>query len=334
MTRAALLFALLQAVLSIKATAVTLGLRARTVPATHATRITYTLEENSRYVFLVDPFPKGDPRDSVLHLWCNAEGKEVAQNDDDSSVPVLGNGLASLIDYTVPAGKGGKYTLIARGYNDKSGGKCTIKQYRYPSEIEVSPPIEAQCGGHLEAASCIEASSWIHATIMRDGTTDPFLYFLVRPFLPNSKYKIIGWDDDGDVGRGSRLTVPETIDCTLWPHALGKVLVSTYRKSDREGNVRLYFNNIHGASASDKDGDGLDDLLEQELGLCWNPSVFCVHNPFLHSQDTDGDGLTDLWEVIGKDDAGVDIPGYHRTAFPQLLTKWGADPKRKPPVSG
>ena len=100
---------------------------------------------------------------------------------------------------------------------------------------------------------------------------------------------------------------------------------------DREGNHTTYGPHtvVFGeGSGTDSDGDGIDDDLEEILGI--DPE----------SDDTDGDGLYDYWEVFGVDrdndgDIDLDLPGYgasphHKDLFIEMDWMEDATHSHKP----
>jgi hypothetical protein len=101
----------------------------------------------------------------------------------------------------------------------------------------------------------------------------------------------------------------------LRPRAVGDaVIVFASLQENATGRLRVYRNDY----ATDTDGDGLGDALENVLGTCARRSasiagVSCA--ALADERDTDGDGLWDAWEVFG-------VNG-------QALPAWGADPRHK-----
>lgn len=81
--------------------------------------------------------------------------------------------------------------------------------------------------------------------------------------------------------------------------------------------ARFYINDVDvgGSHTSDADSDDLGDLLEQELGTCWENTVAGCSPANGNARDTDRDGLADGLELLGD--------GRN------FLAAWGANPLHK-----
>ena len=238
--------------------------------------------------------------DPVLHLWWREAGREVAQNDDDGREP----GAARLRFRAVEAGT---YLVILRGYATEDEGRCDL--YLDGELVGDQVPF----GGSTLA---VAPHRRLHAVLLNDGdgeepwppsgraARDPVLAWLE----PGSG-ALLALDDDGGVELGAELASEG---------ASAIALLGAYSEVDA-GAARLVVND---APLADADGDGLGDGLEAALCTCGRADeVRCGFDCRLAAtpQDSDADGLGDAEELLG-------VP---HPRFPQLLPRWGADPRHK-----
>jgi len=238
--------------------------------------------------------PGADP---VLHLWSDVDG-EVARDDDGGREP-----LAARLRFT--ATRAGRYLLLLRAYDARDDGVCDLL-------LDGSVHTRRLKFGGAEVA--VKAGRTVHAVLLNDGQGDePWppspraaLDTLLLRLEPGTG-RLLAVDDDSGVELGSELTLA----------ADGVVALGAY-SADDEGAARLVVND----RATDSDGDGVGDGLEQALCLCHRADrVVCgfdcarTETP----QDSDDDGLSDAAELLGLD----------HPRFPQLLPRWGADPRHR-----
>lgn len=237
--------------------------------------------------------------DTVLHLWSRARRAEVAFDDDSGAEPG-----ASALTYTAEAA--GVYTVIVRAYSTRADGRCKLY-------VNNTQRAEVSFGG---AQLPVAQGRTVHAVLINDrageepwppsprAATDPLLLL-----LDPSSGRLKDLDDDSGVELGARLAVGQ---------ADAVALVGALRAGD-DGGVRLV---VDDAASGDTDGDGLGDGLEAALCLCdGKHKTVCGFDcsAAVTPQDSDGDGLRDDLELLGLAHAN----------FPQLLPRWGADPRHK-----
>ena len=238
--------------------------------------------------------------DPVLHLWSPKLGRQVAFDDDGGD-----QAGASQLRYT--PSQGGALVLLLRAYSAQDGGRCDLLvdgQRRLR---------DAVFGG---AAVPVAAGRTLHAVLLNDGQGDepwpPSARAAVDPLLllidPRSG-ALLGLDDDSGVELGARLASGP---------AAALAMVGAYRAGD-DGSARLVVND---APTADTDRDGLGDGLERAICTCASAAhAACgfACSAAATPQDSDGDGLSDAEELLG----------VHHASFPQLLPRWGADPRHK-----
>ena len=238
--------------------------------------------------------------DTVLHLWSPEQQREVARDDDGGSEPG-----ASRIRFTATAA--GTHVLLLRAYSGADDGLCDLL-------VDGTVRFEqVKFGG---AGVLVSGGVTLQSVLLNDGEgQEPWppspraaldtLLLLLDP----ATGALAALDDDSGVELGSRLQVAAET---------GRVVVGAFRGAD-EGTARLAVNDL---AAGDGDGDGLGDGLERALCLCSRgDDVACGFDckAAVSPQDSDGDGLSDAVELLGLDDE----------QFPQLLPRWGADPRHK-----
>ncbi len=238
--------------------------------------------------------------DPVLHLLRADTGLEVAFDDDGGT----GHGAARLLHRVSAAGK---YVLILRAYGGEWGGACDL--FLNGQRLLKG----ARFGG---STLTIKAGRTLHMVRLNDGDGDepyPRSPRAARDtallLLDPATGRLRALDDDSGVELGARLFTGKA-DALVMVTSLG---------AGEDGAARLVIND---APAADADADGLGDGLETGLGTCPSASASAgkVDCSKLESpQDSDADGLSDAEELLGSEHA----------TFPQLLPRWGADPRHK-----
>ena len=237
--------------------------------------------------------------DTVLHLWSPARRRQVSMDDDGGAGPG-----ASLIRYTAPETE--ELVVLVRAYATADDGRC---------DLLVDGQVRRTAIRFGGAVVPVAAGRTLHAVLINDragqepwptwprAATDT-LVLLVDP----ATGALRGLDDDSGVELGSRLATGASAS---W------AVVGAFRAAD-EGSARLVVND---AGVKDTDRDGLGDGLERALCTCAAAGEAACGFPCkgVTPTDTDGDGLADAEEVLGLDHA----------TFPQLLPRWGLDPRHK-----
>ena len=237
--------------------------------------------------------------DTVLHLWSPAKGRQLAFDDDGGSAPG-----SSALRYT--AAETESVVVLVRAYSGEDDGRCDLLVDGQPRLTGV------KFGG---SAVAVAGKRTLHAVLLNDRQgAEPWppsaraardtLLLLLDP----ATGALRDLDDDSGVELGSRLSTT----------APAVALVGAF-DAHNEGSARLVVND---AGAGGGDRDGLGDGLEQALCLCASATATACGFACKEAdspQDSDGDGLSDAEELLG----------IHHAAFPQLLARWGADPRHK-----
>ncbi len=246
--------------------------------------------------------PGADP---VLHLLVVEEGRlrELARDDDGGGEP----GAARL---RASAARDGLHLALVRAFASEDGGECELRR----SGASLG---RIRFGGSLLR---VRAGRTLHAVLLNDGAaaapaprraaSDTLLLALDDAGALVALDSGVALDDDGGVELGSELTLPAGEDRLVLLAALD---------ADAEGAARLVVND---RAQKDSDGDGLGDGLEAALCLCDGAAASACGfacEKARTAEDSDGDGLSDAAELLG-----VDHP-----RFPQLLPRWGANPRHK-----
>lgn len=243
--------------------------------------------------------------DPVLHLWSRERGTEVARDDDSGSEA----GAARL---RFRAEEAGTYLVLLHAYTSPDEGWC---QLWIDGELRLD---RARIGG---TALLVAGGRDLEAVLLNDGdgaepwppseraATDPVLLL-----LDADTGALLALDDDSGVELGARLAPLAATE-----EGRSRIALVAAYSTDAEGTARLVVND---RPFRDSDKDGLGDALEAALCTCRRrddrPCGFdCTQAAT--PEDTDGDGVSDAAEVLGQDDA----------EFPQLLPRWGADPRHK-----
>jgi len=237
--------------------------------------------------------------DPVLHLWSRKDRREVAFDDDSGVEPG-----AARLSFTAP--RAGSYIALVRAYDSPDDGFCDLVV------DGVTRLGGAKLGGSVVP---VAAGSLLEAVLLNDGQgSEPWppsgraALDTLLLLVDGASGRLLDLDDDSGVELGSRLGASRAA-----------LAVVGALSADDEGTARLVVND---ADAADSDGDGLGDGLEQALCLCPRAdAVVCGFDcrGVTSAQDSDGDGLSDAVELLGLD----------HEQMPQLLPRWGADPRHK-----
>ncbi len=257
--------------------------------------------------------------DTVLHLWWREGGREVARDDDGGAEPG-----ASRLRFR--AEEPGTYLALVRPWASEDDGRCDLL-------VDGERVAEqARFGGSLVAVS---APCSLEAVLLADGQA-ALAGQAVEPWPPAGRAAtdlllarldptsgaLLALDDDGGVELGARLEAGPSSRSDPQGREEGApalALLAAYGPAE-EGAGRLVVND---AALGDSDGDGLGDGLEDALCTCAlsGERTRCGFDcsGAASPADSDGDGLTDAEELLGRD----------HPRFPQLLPRWGAEPRHK-----
>jgi hypothetical protein len=246
------------------------------------------LQAGRSYIFEMSALPaSGAPE---LHLWSRTDG-DVSHNNGPASTQ------RSIISYTVPAARGGPYTLLAFARPGTGDGVARLTVFDGGQELQVIE--RAPFGGKV-------------VEVKPSSGTRPFTYQtapvpggLAGTFLAgiDSAGRILAIDDDGGPGKASRIEGVAGI---------ARVLVASDGTSS--GATTLYAND----GFDDRDGDGLGYGLERALRICDLRGATALCRTVFNLRDSDRDGLVDSAEVFG-------LEGNPATELP----RWGASPAHK-----
>ena len=237
--------------------------------------------------------------DTVVHLFWREGDREVAFDDD-------GGQEAGASMFSHVAERAGAYVILIRAYATGDEGRCDLlvdgelKLRGAPfggSSVPVAP------GRTLQVVLLNDGQAQDPWPPTRHAATDTLLLV-----VDGETGALAQLDDDSGVELGSALQA-----------GAGQVAIIGAPHPASAGSARLVVNDV---ASGDMDGDGLGDRLEQELCLCSGGLVeACGFNCTgeVNPQDTDGDGVSDGEEVLGAE----------RPGFPQLLPRWGANPRHK-----
>lgn len=224
--------------------------------------------------------------DTVLHLVDNGTGAELAMNDDASATTV-----ASAVIFT-----NGPSTrvvrVVLRSFNNATRGTANLLRDGI-----------SWLGGRSAAGNSVRILTGVglshETTFVANGASGAAMLGL------DAAGHLVSWDLQGSgVGLMARLPGSAALDSI--------VLFS----AGSPGRVNLMTSRT--TAGSDADGDGLDDLVEAELGTCSSVAA-CAFPATFTPADTDHDGLSDGQEVLGTEDL----------TNPALLPLWGANPLHK-----
>ena len=268
--------------------------------ATPIGRHTLSLQDGKSYSFSLSNLPVGVV--PFMHLWSQTYGNvtPLGQGIFPSGVPTL--------NYSVPAGRGGTYTLFVHAGPGVNPGAATLT-IRQNSSVLGQYPNFPYGGTVVDVPRSTGSSRFRYETVALPGGVDDT--FILA--LDNLNY-LKGFDDDSGIGLASRITGSA---------GTSRIVVGTVNKIS--GPSVLYANDVF----RDNDGDGLGYGLERELGICDMKNVQARCATVFNLRDTDRDGIEDGVEVLGVDVASNIQNGQTTPATSFLFPKWGADPRHK-----
>src|SRR5580765_2831165 len=263
-------------------------------------RYTLTLRDSSTYSFSIGGFPAGVV--PFMHLWSHNAGNvtPLGQNGPAARVPIL--------NYVVPFGKGGTYTLFVHAPPGVSPARTalTIRQNNLVLRQDLGFPVG---GDVIDVPDSTGPFQFRYETAeLPGGVEDTFILAL------DASNRLMGFDDDSGTGRSARINGQA---------GTSQIVVSSWR--DKSGPAVLYANDIF----QDNDRDGLGYGLERELGICDMKNVQAQCATVFNLHDTDRDGIEDGVEVLGVEVASNVQNGQTAPATSFLFPKWGANPRHK-----
>jgi len=267
------------------------------------------LQGTGTYVLETDNLTPGG--DTVMYLVRGIPFQQVAKNDD------YNGSVRSLIVFPKTAlDPDGFYLLVVRSFNYFAHGACDV--YVTPPGSPKQHLAHTEFGGYNLDTNLV-AGDEVFAVPMSTDSLDTVL------FAFNSTGDLIGFDDDGGVGRAARLDLSQPV---------AEIVASKYNTYPSTASARVVLNDSHNV---DGDNDGLGPNLENALCTCdhhlqvtcWSGAVqrLCLvgSDGLYNMADTDGDGIEDSYEVVGKDGASSYTPPKHAGHLPM----WGASPTHK-----
>jgi len=217
---------------------------------------------------------------------------------------VLAYHYTSRLTYAVPWSHPGTYVLLVR--KQSTGSATNVDVRRNHSLIAEDAP----AGGALISGGGAvlegDEDDIIHIVPRPGGSVAPVVFAL---YGPNGGIYI--YDVALHGGAAGASWIDYEPDATYYLFATPVMQI--------EGEIGLYqprpgWASVYVNDPTDSDGDGLGDLLEQELELCWSAES-CPYDRTV-PQDTDRDGIPDGEELLGMIGDELDWS----------LPRWGANP--------
>lgn len=242
-----------------------------------------------------DLSPRGDP---ILHLLApnpseNGPVTQVAMDDDS------GGNLNARLRFTPP--RDGRYRLILRATWGGGNGTCRLLRDGATMFFEV------RFGADLRRYSNLRVGEILETAQLPNG-----LRFFPALYLVNDDGVIVS----RHIGWGTNVVAP-----LGKAYRLINVLAGAWLPLGTPGPLRVVRNDV-AFSNHDPDQDGLGTELEAWIGTCSTTSEIAGNwecSRATDARDTDGDALSDSLELLGNNDVSP----------PQLLSRWGADPRHK-----
>jgi hypothetical protein len=267
-----------------------------TAEANFITDVVVQLSGGQEVVFqTTDVSPRGDP---ILHLLAprpseNGPVTQVAMDDDG------GGSLNAMLRFTPP--RDGVYRLILRATWGGGNGTCRLLRDGAVMFNEVRFGADLRRYANLRVGEVLET-----AQLPNGLATLPALYLVNDDGVILSRHISYGTNVVASLGTAYRLV---------------NVLAGSWLPLGTPGPMRVVRNDV-AFSDHDPDGDGLGTELEQWIGTCSTTSGISGNwecSRATDARDTDGDALSDGLELLGNNDISP----------PQLLSRWGADPRHK-----
>jgi hypothetical protein len=267
----------------------------------------FTLNANATVVFSTQPVKVGV--NEVLHLLVEGPVGVWTQVAGESTAPfTYSHPHTSYLRYKNTNTKQKNYRLIIHAASLTTQGEVTLRENGW---LVGSPtPTQFPAGGFVFSDTWLAdaTNGSIHAVPTPGGSKWPAIVSL------NASGVITQLGMTGGAGGATRID-SLTTDKIYFVGTPSLEIKGQPLNSSRDGEAMIYVNDT-----GDKDGDGLGDLLEQTLGLCWD-NITCPNAAT--AKDTDRDGLPDVEEVLGV----IGIANDPDDDF--ALPRWGADPLRK-----
>lgn len=207
------------------------------------------------------PAVPGGIADPFVHLYSFTQSRQLAWDDDGG-----GCALCSRLEYV--ASDSESIGFFIRGNSAETSGSGTLY-------VDGNPVKQVLFGGTGVPVEW-QSNAMFFVRVNRTGDPDPYAHLLSADATT-----LLVWDDDGGVGRGSRVAAPGSGRGILW---VGQ------RTTANSGSMTVYPK--YADACSDADGDGLNDILDDNPAGGWSKS----------KADSDGDGLLDGWEWDGVND--------------------------------
>jgi hypothetical protein len=266
----------------------------------------FTLNASAAVVFSTQPVKVGV--NEVLHLLVEGPAGVWTQVAGESTAPfTYSHPHTSYLAYQNTSTKQKNYRLIIRAASFTTQGEVTLRENGLPVGF---PATEFPAGGFVFSDTWLAdaTNGSIHAVPTPGGSKWPAIVSL------NASGVITQLGMTGGAGGATRIN-SLTTDKVYFVGTPSFQIKGQPLDSPRDGEAMIYVND-----GGDKDSDGLGDLLEQTLGLCWD-NVSCPNAAT--AKDTDRDGLPDFEEVLGV----IGIANDPDDDF--ALPRWGADPLQK-----
>jgi len=212
----------------------------------------------------------------------------------------------SRLTFPVSWSESGTYVLLVRKQSTGSATNVTVRR----DHVIVAE--NAPAGGALISGgnAVLEGNTGdiIHIVPMPGGSVAPVI-FAIWGLYGGSEVSDVGLH--GGAAGASWIPYEPNTSYYLFATPVMQIEGESELYQPRPGWASIYVND-----PDDADGDGLGDLLEQELGLCWHVET-CPYDRTV-PQDTDRDGIPDGEELLGMIGDEVDWS----------LPRWGANPRQ------